>query len=349
VVPGTEEKPCPALVNPNHNDWTYAKIALNDRDAGILKQSLEALPEPLARSMFLAALFDRAIAGDMSVADYVDQAMRLAESETNIRVQQQLSGSLIAAVDAMQRLRPETNAALARQIPALEELSLGQAGSSATDDLKRTWFNTWLGVVSSEEGLATVKELLDGSAQVPGIEMSADLRWQLLTILSAAGASGVAEMLALERSSDTSDFGAKSALTAAAARPDPVNKKEWLAELQNPETVTGLARQRAVMAGLFPANQTALQLKSLNQVLEALPELSKTADPYFLSSYTSVLLTPMCRPESVAQLQAALDDSMNRRADCLNSTALRFLREAHQADRECLALRPVQNGEATID
>jgi hypothetical protein len=97
------------------------------------------------------------------------------------------------------------------------------------------------------------------------------------------------------------------------------------------------------MAGLFPANQTALQLESLDQVLEALPELSKTADPYFLSSYTSVLLTPMCRPESVAQLQSALDDSMNGRADRLNSTALRFLREAHQADRECLALRPAQN------
>jgi aminopeptidase N len=343
VVQGTEGRPCPALVNPNHDDWTYAKVALNDRDAEVLARSLEALPEPLARSMFLAALFDRAMSGEMPVADYVDHAMHLAKSETNIRVQQQLSGSIVAAVDAMQRLKPETNAALARLIPMLEELSVEQAGSSATDDLKRTWFNSWLGVVSSEEGLETVRDLLDGSTRVPGIEMSADLRWQLLTILSAAGATGAEEMLALERSSDTSDFGAKSALTAAAARPDPANKAAWLSELQNPETVTGLSRQRAVMAGLFPANQTALQLESLNQVLEALPELSKTADPYFLSSYTSVLLTPMCRPESVAQLQSALDDSMNRRADRLNSTALRFLREAHQADRECLALRPVQN------
>jgi aminopeptidase N len=343
VVQGTEGRPCPALVNPNHDDWTYAKVALNDRDAEVLARSLEALPEPLARSMFLAALFDRAMSGEMPVADYVDHAMHLAKSETNIRVQQQLSGSIVAAVDAMQRLKPETNAALARLIPMLEELSVEQAGSSATDDLKRTWFNSWLGVVSSEEGLETVRDLLDGSTRVPGIEMSADLRWQLLTILSAAGATGAEEMLALERSSDTSDFGAKSALTAAAARPDPANKAAWLSELQNPETVTGLSRQRAVMAGLFPANQTALQLESLNQVLETLPELSKTADPYFLSSYTSVLLTPMCRSESVAQLQSALDDSMNRRADRLNSTALRFLREAHQADRECLALRAVQN------
>jgi aminopeptidase N len=339
VVPGTEGRPCPALVNPNHNDWTYAKIALNDRDVDVLSQSLEKLPEPLARSMFLAALFDRAMAGEMPVADYVDHAMRLSQSESNIRVQQQLSGSLIAAVDAMQRLRPETDDALARLTPMLEELSLTKAQSSATDDVKRTWFNMWLGIVSSEEGLGTVKDLLEGSTEVPGIEISADLRWQLLTILSASGANGVEEMLTLERSLDTSDFGAKSALTVAAARPDAANKAAWISELQNPETVTGLARQRAVMAGLFPANQIALQLESLSQVLEALPELSKSADPYFLSSYTSVLLTPMCRPESVAQLQSALDGQ----ADRLNSTALRFLREAHQADRECLALRAVQD------
>jgi aminopeptidase N len=288
--------------------------------------------------MFLAALFDRAMAGEMPVADYVVHAMRLADSETNIRVQQQLSASLIAAVDVMQRLEPETNAALERLVPQLEELSLAQAGSSATDDLKRTWFNTWLGVVSSGQGLETARDLLEGSVQVPGIEISSDLRWQLLTILSGAGAKGAEEMLARESASDTSDFGVKSALTAAAARPDAANKAAWVSELQNPETVTGLARQRAVMAGLFPANQTALQLQHLNQVLEALPDLSKTADPYFLSSYTSILLTPMCRPESVAQLQSALDEQVDR----LNSTALRFLREAHQADRECLALRSLQ-------
>jgi hypothetical protein len=46
----------------------------------------------------------------------------------------------------------------------------------------------------------------------------------------------------------------------------------------------------------------------------------------------------MCLPESGALMQKALDEQ----ADQLNSTALRFLREAHQADRECLALRSVQ-------
>jgi len=57
-----------------------------------------------------------------------------------------------------------------------------------------------------------------------------------------------------------------------------------------------------------------------------------------MSSYASTLLTPMCVEKSVAKMQKALDTY----ADNLSSTALRFLREAHQADSECLALRSAQ-------
>lgn len=338
VIEATNVQPCPSLVNPNYNDWTFAKIALDDQSAEVLQQSLARLPEPLERSMFLAALFDRAMAGDMPIAHYVDRALSLAATEGNIRVQQQVSATLIAAIDMMQRLRPETDAALARLLPAVEALSLQQAGSAASDDLKRTGLNTFLGVVASEAGLEMVGKLLDGSAQIPGIEILPDLRWRLLTILSTAGVESVDQRLELERASDASDFGVKSALTAAAAKPDAANKSAWLAELQHPETVTGLARQRAVMAGLFPASQTDLQLQKLEEVLAALPDLSDTADQYFLASYASVLLTPMCRAESVAILQAAIA----RQSDRLKSTPLRFLREAHQADRECLALRSAQ-------
>jgi hypothetical protein len=103
--------------------------------------------------------------------------------------------------------------------------------------------------------------------------------------------------------------------------------------------LTGLARQRAVMAVMFPANQTSLQLELLDDVLDALPALSDSTDPYFLSSYASVLLSPMCRRESSEKMQNALDEYAGR----LNSTSLRFLREAHQADEECLELRALQS------
>lgn len=126
-------------------------------------------------------------------------------------------------------------------------------------------------------------------------------------------------------------------LTAQAARPDAANKKAWLEELQSPESLTGLSRQRAVLAGLFPPNQTELQKQALDSILQSLPTMSHKVDPYFMTSYVESLLAPTCSPEGVEKMHATLLEA----ADQLDSTALRFLREAHLADEECLALRAV--------
>lgn len=330
--------PCPSMINPNHADWAYARIMLDERTMAAVEAHLGDIPEPLTRSIFLQALFDEAMAGNVPLGDYIVQAMRLAESEKNIRVQQQLSSSIVDTIRLMQRLRPETDRALARLVPALEEQALKHAVNATTLDLKRNWFNTYTGIVSTEAGLAMVRKLLDGTTKIPGLPISADIRWRLLVILSGNGASDTAALLGAEQVTDVSDFGVKSALGVSAAMPDLAVKAKWLTELVNPETLTGLARQRAVMAEIFPPNQTMLQIEFLEQVLDSLPQLSETRDPYFMSSYASELLAPMCLPESTALMQVALDEQ----ADQLNSTALRFLREAHQADRDCHLLRKVQ-------
>ncbi len=326
---------CPLLVNPNHNDWTYAQIELSDTAAETLGGRLGNISEPLARSIFLAALFNRAMSGEMPIADYVAEGLKLADTEQNIRVVQQIATSLVQAIDVMYRLQPQTGEALALIVPEIEVQSLRRAHLADSQDLKRIWLNTFLGTVSSDSGIGTVRAMLDGKAEIAGIDMSSDLRWKLLTILSRNGVDGIDEMLEAERLRDASDAGAKSLLTARAAQPDVSLKSDFVDELQQPAAITGLSRQRAVMAGLFPANQTDLQLELLSKVLSALPQMSGKVDPYFMSSYASVLLTPMCQPESVAMLQSALDKDAAR----LDSTALRFLREAHQADSECLQLR----------
>jgi aminopeptidase N len=54
-------QPCPAIVNPNHNDWTFAKIALSADDETLLSEHLGNVADPLSRSMFLAGLSDKAM------------------------------------------------------------------------------------------------------------------------------------------------------------------------------------------------------------------------------------------------------------------------------------------------
>ena len=333
-----EGRACPLLVNPNYNDWTFAKVALRDEDAAVLREQLGDIEDPMSRSIFLAALYDKAMSGDMPIADYVRQALKLADTEENMRVLEQITSSLVEAAEMLKRLRPETNKALPRLLGDIEKLGLRRAHFAQTQDLKHMWLNLFLNVVSNKAGLGTARALLDGRAEVDGIEMSAEIRWRLLTILSRHGVPDIAKLLEEEMSRDPSDFGERRALSVRSATPDAAVKERWLVELQNPQSTTGLARQRAVMAEMFPATQTDLQLGQLDNILSALPEMSRNVDPYFLSSYTSSLLQPMCRPESTELMQATLDDYAER----LNPTALRFLREAHQADKACLLLRATQ-------
>lgn len=330
--------PCPALLNPNFGDWTYAKIAISDSDAQLLNDHLAAIEDPLSRSMFLQSLYDKAMAGEMPIANYVRLALNLADTEQNFRVLEQLTGTLAASIHMLQRLRPETDKVLPRLLDDVEELGLKQAHFAESQDLKRLWFDLFLNVASSRAALGTSRALLDGRTDIEGLEMSQDYRWRLLSILSKGKAYGVPRLWQTEIENDPSDLGQRNLLTVQAATPVLENKKHWVDELQSPTSINNLSRQRAVMAQLFPATQTELQLQLLTRILGALPQMSRSADTYFLSSYTASLLTPMCTAESSALMQATLDEF----GEELHPTARKYLREAHQADVECEALRAAQ-------
>ena len=80
----------------------------------------------------------------------------------------------------------------------------------------------------------------------------------------------------------------------------------------------------------------------LEVILLPLGELSQHSDHYFVSHYVRGLLGKTCRLAGVARMAAHLEAP-----ERLSSTGLRFLREAHQAESECAALRTtIQSGEA---
>jgi aminopeptidase N len=331
-------QPCPAITNPNYNDWTFAKFTISADDEALLSEHLGDIADPLSRSMFLAGLYDKAMAGEMDIDAYVSLALNLASAEENMVVLEQITSSLLGAADMLQRVLPVTDEYLPVVLGEMEQFTFEKSQTAGETDLKQMWFHTFLNLVATEEGLAIVNSLLDGKTKIDGIDISSEDRWQILTILSRHEAEGIADLLAAESRRDSSDLGQRNLLSARAAAPNLANKMYWVEELQEPNELTSLAKQRAVMAELFPASQTELQLKVLEKILSSLPAMSLDADPYFLTSYTSALLTPMCTEESSALMQVTLDEY----SDQLNPTALRFLREAHQADVECQQLRSMQ-------
>jgi aminopeptidase N len=332
IVTEAVSQPCPALVFPNYDDWGFARVVLDDAAITAITGRIRQLDDPLARSMFIRSLFDMSQAGDMPIQDYVNLALDESEIEPNIRVLAQLTRSIANSVTLMNRLRPESEQALSEMIATLEGKVWQHATTETDPDRARLWFDLLGTVTASSEGQNRLRSLLDETATLPGVQLSPDLRWRIIITLSGLGAQDSPTLIAAERERDASDQGQKLAIAAEAARPDSENKSRWLAELVNPDSDLGLARQRFAIGALFPSNQTGLQHQHLATILESLPGLSDR-DPYFMSSYVSGLLTPVCTTESVAAMAAALETGD------LSSTAELFLREAHQADSECLALR----------
>jgi len=221
---------------------------------------------------------------------------------------------------------------LTEVLSVIEQLSWENVTVEKNVDRGRLWFDLLLASSSGSQAKNRLRSLLDGSVSLPAVQISEDLRWEIVITLSSLGASDIGELLSAERERDNSDQGQKYAIAADAAQPDASVKQHWLKQIVDPESGMGLAKQRYAIATLFPANQTSLQAEQLQQVLSSLP-LFSDRDPYFVSSYVSGLLRPVCTSESVAAMASALEEGG------LNSTAELFLREAHQADEECLNLK----------
>ena len=323
---------CPAFVFPNHDDWGYARVVLDDVAIDAIDGRIQQLDDPLARSMMIRSLYDMSKSGGMPIANYVILAVKEMRQEPNILVLAQLAASISSSIDLLYRLRPESEVALAEILSVLEEDAWQFVTSEVDPDRGRLWFDLLLKSSSGTVAQDRLRSLLDGVVSLPAVQLSEDLRWNILISLSALGSADYDQLLSGERERDPSDQGQKFAIAADAARPGSSTKEFWLKQITDQASDLGLAKQRYAIFNLFPASQTSQQAEQLDFILQSLPGLSDR-DPYFMSSYVSGLLRPVCTAQSVAAMATALKEGG------LDSTTELFLREAHQADAACLDLR----------
>ncbi|MCZ6644237.1 MAG: ERAP1-like C-terminal domain-containing protein, partial [Gammaproteobacteria bacterium] len=322
---------CPVLVFPNHHDWAYAKPRLPEAVIRAFVDRIAQVDDPLARSALLDVLFDRARDGDLSLQALLRSVIDNARTELNFRVLSQLVRELTELVALLERLSPEADELLAGLEGELESLAWEKLQTETSDE-KLLWTDLYINIARSTEGLDRLRSLLDGGASIDGLPLSQDKRWQILVRLAAYGI--VEEQIVTELKTDPSDRGEKMAIAARATQPDLGVKRNWLAEIQNPDSTMGLAEKRFAIYNLVPPNQTSLGLTLIEDILNPLNELSQHSDHYFISHYVRGLLGNTCHSEGVNKMAVHLETP-----ERLSSTALRFLREAHQADSECAALR----------
>jgi aminopeptidase N len=231
-VPGLLGQRRPALLLLNDDDLTYAKVRLDPVSEATVLASLGQISDPMARALCWTALWNSARDAESPATRYVLAVTAFGPAETGIGV---LLNILDNAETAVEHYTPAAEREGVRRdflAAAAAQLELAAPGS----DHQLGWART-VAAVSRHDGalLPRLRGLLEGTVQVEGLAVDAELRWNIWRALAAHGQATAGELDA-ELARDTTASGRAGRATALAARPDPeVKAAAWEAAVQGTE------------------------------------------------------------------------------------------------------------------
>ncbi|MCU1557566.1 MAG: aminopeptidase, partial [Microbacteriaceae bacterium] len=194
-------RPRPALVLLNDDDLAYAKIRLDDDSLTVAIEHLKEIENPLARSLVWGAAWDATRDAESKASDYVRLVLGNIASETEsttIRTTLSQLGTV-----ARMYVAPSKRAATIREVGD-QLLALARA-AEAGSDAQFQFVKFFAGLASTDQHVAALRGLIDGSAPLSGLEIDTDLGWELLEGLVLTGAATDADIQAALDRDNTSN------------------------------------------------------------------------------------------------------------------------------------------------
>ncbi|MFC8132091.1 aminopeptidase N [Streptomyces sp. NPDC057302] len=210
----------PALIVPNDQDLTYAKIRLDAVSMETALRSLSRVPDALTRAVLWNSLRDMVRDGELEGTVYLETARAHLPDESDLALVQGVLA--FATTYVAGRFLP----------PARRPFALTTLTELCRDLIRRTEDGSHPGLrLTAVRGFIDVATRPDplqewlGEGTVPGgPELDPELRWRVLTRLAVLGAADESAIAAeLER--DPSATGQEGAARCRAALPDPEAKR----------------------------------------------------------------------------------------------------------------------------
>lgn len=244
----------PDLVLLNDNDLAYAKIRLDERSLATAIAHLADISDPLARSLVWGAAWDQTRDAETAASDYIDLVLGNIGRETESTTVRTTLAQLRSA--ATLYVTPEARLA-ARQKVADGLWALAEAAESGSDS-QLQFVTAFANALVTPEHAGIVGRLRSGEETLPGLEIDADLSWQLLVGLATIGATDAASIDAA-LSSDNTSKGGEFAAQARAALPDSASKKAAWASLIERDDAPNTIVRSAALGFVHPAGAEALR------------------------------------------------------------------------------------------
>jgi aminopeptidase N len=287
-VPQLVGSPVADLVLLNDDDLSYAKIRLDDRSLETLINAIGEFTESLPRTLCWVAAWDMCRDAEMAARDYIRLIVEGIIRETDIAVVQMLlrqaRSSAELYVDPARR-----DATRVRLAEGLDRLMREAAPGS---DKQLAYTRAFSATALSDEHLAVVRGLFDGSSPLEGLSVDTDLRWILLKRLAATGHATDAELDA-ELSRDDTATGRRHAAEAFASRPTVAAKADaWAAVVEQDSLPNAI--QTATIAGFAQPHQGELLEPYVERYFAVIKDIwgsrtNETAQNIVVGLYPSLL------------------------------------------------------------
>ncbi|HWM72178.1 MAG TPA: aminopeptidase N, partial [Nocardioides sp.] len=204
----------PDLLLLNDGDLTYAKIRLDERSLATVVGGLSRLEDSLARALCWGAAWDMTRDAEMSATDYVRLVLANVGSESDAFGTKAVPGYAAMAVHMYAAPEHRAELWLEWEQGMRKLLESAEPGS----DHQLTFARAYASAAHSDQAIADLEALLDGSLPLEGLAVDTDLRWLLLNGLARTGRAEE-ERIAAELANDSTISGQEYAAACRAARP----------------------------------------------------------------------------------------------------------------------------------
>ncbi|MEV8564749.1 aminopeptidase N [Streptomyces sp. NPDC051322] len=254
----------PDLVLVNDDDLTYCKVRFDTGSLDTLRAHLGDITDPLARALCWSALWNLTRDALMPARDFITLVLRFAGRESDIGVLQMLHAWTRSAL--IHYTAPDWREEGGRLIAAgaLKELRAAEPGGQH----QLAWARFFADTAATDSDFQLLEGLLDGTAQIDGLEVDQELRWSLLSPLAAHGVADD-KVIDAELARDDTASGKRHQVRCLAARPTAEVKAQAWAALVESDTLSN-ALVETTIAGFGQPSQRELTAPFTPHYFEAL-------------------------------------------------------------------------------
>ena len=317
-----------AMVLVNDDDLTFAKIRVDERSMSTLTGHLARLAEPLPRALAWAAAWDMVRDAELPAGRFIDLVVANGGSETEVGVAQRLATRALGAAERY--ADPAHRDGLRHRLADHALAMLDEVDPGSGHQL--VWARQFASAAHAPEHLDRVAALLEGTWDLPGLDIDTELRWHLVTVLAREGRAGSTRIDAeLER--DRTDIGERHAMKARAAMPDPAQKAHAWQRLTE-DTTLSHTLSRQIWAGFQQMAQPDLLRPYVDRYFEVLDDVWDRRGLEWAIEFSADMFPHACASAAVA---ARVAEALER--DDLPGPLRRVLLEQQDLHHRILAAR----------